>query len=57
MGKVVYLVKEVVKPFLDNLLINTISLVKNSKKVQLKNVSFEFVSGEELKFILIYKSK
>ncbi|WP_017414963.1 hypothetical protein [Clostridium tunisiense] len=57
MKGVVYLVKEVIKSFLDNLLIIAIGLVKSSRVNQLKNISFEFTNGEETKFILIYKRK
>ncbi|WP_291573772.1 hypothetical protein [Clostridium sp. UBA4548] len=57
MKGVVYLVKEVIKSFLDNLLIRVVGLVKSSRVNQLKNISFEFTNGEETKFILIYKRK
>lgn len=57
MRGVVYLIKEGLNQFLDNLLVKTISLIRCSRLIQLRNLSFEFINGEEVKFILIYKRK
>jgi len=56
MRRVAYLIKEVLKVLIDNLLVNSVKLIKNSMKIQLENFKIEIINGEEFKFILIYKA-
>jgi len=55
MRRVVYLIKEVLKVLIDNLLVNLVKSMKNSMKIHLENFKVEIINGEEFKFILIYK--
>jgi hypothetical protein len=57
MRRVVYLIKEVLKVLMDNLLINSVKSMKNSMKIHLKNFKVEVINGEDFKFILVYKRK
>jgi len=56
MRRVVYLIKEGIKVFIDNLLVNSVKRIKNSIKIHLKNFKVEIINGEEFKFILIYRA-
>jgi hypothetical protein len=56
MRRVAYLIKEILKVLIDNLLVNSVKLMKSSMKIQLKNFKIEIINGEEFKFILIYKA-
>lgn len=57
MRRVVYLIKEVLKVLIDNLLVNSVKLIKDSMKIHFKNFKVEIINGEEFKFILVYKRK
>ncbi len=57
MRRVAYLIKVVLKVLIDNLLVNSVNLIKNSVKIHLENFKVEIINGEEFKFILIYKKK
>jgi hypothetical protein len=56
MRRVAYLIKEILKVLIDNLLVNSVKLMKSSMKIHLKNFKVEIINGEEFKFILIYKA-
>jgi len=57
MKRVVYLIKKGLKVLIDNLLVNSVRFIKDSMKIQFKNVKLEIINGEEFEIILIYKAK